>query len=127
MDTPPPPAAWYPDPENAGLLRYWNGTTWTEHRHPVRDRAEVHSRSNRRARREARRAEKEKKREPRIGEVKVVKLDPLLGRRKAEKVLNQLAEEGWVVTSAAPMGGPSALTAYTLRFEGRRAGPTSAS
>ena len=122
----PPAAAWYPDPENAGLLRYWNGTAWTEHRHPARERAETLSKPSRRARKRARRAEKERRREPRIGEVKVIKLDPLLGRRKAEKVLNQLAEEGWVVTSAAPMGGPSALTAYTLRFEGQRAGPNSA-
>ncbi|MEO3761223.1 DUF2510 domain-containing protein [Mycobacterium sp. B14F4] len=25
-------AAWYPDPTNAGLMRYWDGTQWTEHR-----------------------------------------------------------------------------------------------
>jgi hypothetical protein len=34
----PPPvvpavaANWYPDPTNPGLLRYWDGTKWTEHR-----------------------------------------------------------------------------------------------
>ncbi|RRC95345.1 DUF2510 domain-containing protein [Schaalia canis] len=29
------PAAWYPDPDNASLLRWWDGTAWTEHRHPL--------------------------------------------------------------------------------------------
>ena len=28
------PAGWYPNPENAGQLRYWDGTTWTEHLAP---------------------------------------------------------------------------------------------
>jgi Protein of unknown function (DUF2510) len=28
------PAGWYPDPENAGQQRYWDGTQWTEHRTP---------------------------------------------------------------------------------------------
>jgi len=30
---PPPavPAAWYKDPSGRYELRYWNGTTWTEH------------------------------------------------------------------------------------------------
>jgi len=37
--SPPPagstPADWYPDPENPGQLRYWDGNQWTEHRSPV--------------------------------------------------------------------------------------------
>jgi len=28
------PANWYPDPSNAALLRYWNGTAWTHHTTP---------------------------------------------------------------------------------------------
>ena len=35
MTTPPTPAGWYPDPEQAGHLRYWDGGTWTEHRSPA--------------------------------------------------------------------------------------------
>ena len=33
---PPPsvPAAWYPDADNDKLLRYWDGSTWTEHTAP---------------------------------------------------------------------------------------------
>ena len=27
----PPPAGWYDDPEGPGR-RWWDGTTWTEHR-----------------------------------------------------------------------------------------------
>jgi hypothetical protein len=29
-----PPAGWHPDPEYPGQLRYWDGTAWTDHRHP---------------------------------------------------------------------------------------------
>lgn len=34
--TPPPlpPAAWYPDPHNPQVLRYWTGAAWTEHTAP---------------------------------------------------------------------------------------------
>jgi len=35
MTTPPTPADWYPDPENPGGLRYWDGSSWTEHRAPA--------------------------------------------------------------------------------------------
>jgi hypothetical protein len=35
MTTPPTPAGWYPDPEQAGHLRYWDGSAWTEHRSPI--------------------------------------------------------------------------------------------
>jgi len=31
--TPPVPAGWYPDPQNPATARYWDGSTWTEHRH----------------------------------------------------------------------------------------------
>lgn len=24
------PANWYPDPQNSGFLRYWNGVDWTD-------------------------------------------------------------------------------------------------
>lgn len=35
--TPPgsPPAGWYPDPNDASSLRYWDGSTWTDHRAPA--------------------------------------------------------------------------------------------
>ena len=29
------PANWYPDPYAPGLLRYWDGMRWTEHRQAV--------------------------------------------------------------------------------------------
>jgi len=29
-----PVPGWYPDPDNAGAIRYWNGTAWTEKRRP---------------------------------------------------------------------------------------------
>lgn len=35
MTTPTTPAGWYPDPEDSGGLRYWDGAAWTEHRAPV--------------------------------------------------------------------------------------------
>ncbi len=35
MTTPPTPAGWYPDPEQAGQLRYYDGSAWTEHRSPI--------------------------------------------------------------------------------------------
>lgn len=35
--TPLPPEGWYPDPDPAGTgrLRWWNGTTWTQHTQPA--------------------------------------------------------------------------------------------
>lgn len=29
----PPPAGWYPDPDNPTCLRWWNGQTWTNQQH----------------------------------------------------------------------------------------------
>lgn len=29
------PAAWYPDPHDTSMLRWWDGSTWTEHRHAL--------------------------------------------------------------------------------------------
>jgi len=29
------PAGWYQDPQSPGLLRYWNGSAWTEHTSPT--------------------------------------------------------------------------------------------
>jgi hypothetical protein len=28
---PPPPAAWYDDPADTRMFRYWDGVRWTEH------------------------------------------------------------------------------------------------
>ncbi|WP_285113728.1 DUF1524 domain-containing protein [Leifsonia sp. fls2-241-R2A-40a] len=30
-DSPLPPAGWYPNPDDAGELRWWDGTAWTDH------------------------------------------------------------------------------------------------
>jgi hypothetical protein len=35
MTTPHTPAGWYPDPDGSGGQRYWDGSTWTEHRSPA--------------------------------------------------------------------------------------------
>ncbi|ORB15704.1 hypothetical protein BST36_26985 [Mycolicibacterium moriokaense] len=35
MTTPPTPAGWYPDPDGSGGQRYWDGSSWTEHRYPA--------------------------------------------------------------------------------------------
>jgi hypothetical protein len=35
MTTPTTPAGWYPDPEDASSLRYWDGDAWTEHGSPA--------------------------------------------------------------------------------------------
>ena len=35
------PAGWFPDPEDAGQLRYWDGAAWTDHRHPAEPAAAV--------------------------------------------------------------------------------------
>jgi uncharacterized protein DUF2510 len=29
-----PPAGWYPDPQQAGTNRYWDGARWTDQTHP---------------------------------------------------------------------------------------------
>ena len=34
-----PPADWYTDPEDESQYRYWDGSTWTEHRAPRHDQA----------------------------------------------------------------------------------------
>ena len=33
------PAGWYPDPQQQGQLRYWDGATWTEHQAPAQGAA----------------------------------------------------------------------------------------
>ena len=35
MSTPPTPAGWYPDPDDSGSQRFWDGSAWTEHRAPI--------------------------------------------------------------------------------------------
>ncbi|GAC1644343.1 MAG: hypothetical protein NVS4B6_17340 [Mycobacterium sp.] len=35
VTTPPTPAGWYPDPDGSGGQRYWDGSSWTEHRSPA--------------------------------------------------------------------------------------------
>ena len=35
MTSAAPAANWFPDPEDASQLRWWDGNSWTEHRHPV--------------------------------------------------------------------------------------------
>lgn len=32
--TPQTPAGWFPDEQNPGILRWWDGYNWTEHRQP---------------------------------------------------------------------------------------------
>jgi len=29
------PAGWYPDPDDPSSQRYWDGSAWTDHRHPA--------------------------------------------------------------------------------------------
>ncbi|MBY4039158.1 DUF2510 domain-containing protein [Rhodococcus fascians] len=35
MTSPTPPPGWHPDPGEPGLIRYWDGTRWTEHTQPA--------------------------------------------------------------------------------------------
>ncbi|WP_123731719.1 DUF4041 domain-containing protein [Rathayibacter sp. PhB152] len=49
-------ASWYPDPADPSLLRYWDGTAWTEHTHPVAP-AEAMASPSSPSRRESRLAE----------------------------------------------------------------------
>ncbi|OZF05099.1 DUF2510 domain-containing protein [Rhodococcus sp. 15-2388-1-1a] len=35
MTGPTPAPGWHPDPSEPGLIRYWDGTQWTEHTQPV--------------------------------------------------------------------------------------------
>ena len=30
-----PPSGWYPDPVSPGVVRWWTGTAWSEHRAPA--------------------------------------------------------------------------------------------
>lgn len=36
-----PVAGWYPDPENPGMARYWDGSQWTDERRPLDSKEEV--------------------------------------------------------------------------------------
>ena len=47
MSTPPTPAGWYPDPDDSGSQRYWDGSAWTEHRGPIQVPAEEHGGAHR--------------------------------------------------------------------------------
>ncbi|QHC60247.1 DUF4041 domain-containing protein [Rathayibacter sp. VKM Ac-2760] len=51
------PANWYPDPTDSSILRYWDGTAWTHHTHPVAP-AEPIANEEPLSRRESRRAER---------------------------------------------------------------------
>ncbi|MEK8070576.1 DUF2510 domain-containing protein [Rhodococcoides navarretei] len=35
MTSPTPPPGWHPDPSEPGLIRYWDGSQWTEHTQPA--------------------------------------------------------------------------------------------
>jgi hypothetical protein len=37
----PNPPAWHPDPERPGMLRWWDGERWTDHRQPVTPTAQI--------------------------------------------------------------------------------------
>ena len=34
-DAPPPPPAWYPDPQNPSVQRWWDGGQWTDYQRPA--------------------------------------------------------------------------------------------
>ena len=38
-----PPAGWYPDPEMANTMRYWDGSNWSEHVAPGFAQAQAES------------------------------------------------------------------------------------
>lgn len=39
-------SGWYPDPDRADQLRYWDGTTWTEHTTTANQRSRVPTRTS---------------------------------------------------------------------------------